>query len=287
MFKDKIIKARTLLESLPYIRNFHGHTMIIKYGGSLMVNDELKLQFARDIVMLKYVGINPVIIHGGGKEITKWMKKVGKESLFIDGLRVTDGETIEITEMVLTGKINSEVVSLINQQGGKAVGLSGKSANLFTAKKRECDPSKDLGFVGDIEHVDTNLLTTLSSQGYIPVISSIGVSSQGETLNMNADHVAEGIAVATKAKKLIYLTDVNGIMIDGEMKGQIPHSEARALLSHPDIKGGMLPKLTCTVAALDGGVNRVHIINGSIEHALLLEVFTDTGIGTMIFKSDD
>jgi acetylglutamate kinase len=282
MFEKRIEKAKVLLEALPYIREFEGRTVLIKYGGSLMINDELKSKFAEDIVLLKYVGLNPVIVHGGGKEISKWMEKVGKKSTFIDGLRVTDSETMEITEMVLTGKINGEVVSLINLHGGKAVGLSGKDANLFTAVKVKSKKNKDLGFVGDITNVDTTLIKTLSSSGYIPVISSVGISKEGDTLNMNADHVAQRIAEALKALKLIYLTDVPGLKIDDVLQNDLTVDEAKKLISHPDVQGGMLPKLTCSAAAIENGVSQVHIINGTIEHAVLLEIFTDTGIGTMI-----
>lgn len=280
--KNEIIKAETLVEALPYIRKFAGKIMIIKYGGSLMTNESLRQQFANDVVLLKYVGINPIIIHGGGKEISKWMEKVGKEAVFIDGLRYTDDETMEITEMVLSGKVNNELVSLINQHGGKAVGLSGKDADLFIAKKIQSKSYKDLGFVGDIEYVDVTLLNTLCDKGYIPVISSIARSKTGESLNMNADHVAESIAVALNSEKLIYLTDVDGILKEGQLIKQLTLTEAKKLLSHPDIKGGMLPKLTCSVNAAKGGVHQVHIINGSNSHAVLLEVFTDNGIGTMI-----
>ncbi len=282
MFEKRIEKAKVLLEALPYIREFAGHTFLIKYGGSLMVNDELKSKFAEDIVLLKYVGLNPVIVHGGGKEISKWMEKVGKKSTFIEGLRVTDSETMEITEMVLTGKINSEVVSLINSHGGKAVGLSGKDANLFTAEKVKSKKNKDLGFVGDITNVDTTLIQTLSTSGYIPVISSVGISVKGETLNMNADHVAQRIAEALKSLKLVYLTDVQGLKIEGELQSRLSLEAAKNFLSHPDVQGGMLPKLTCSATAIENGVSQVHIINGTIEHAVLLEIFTDTGIGTMI-----
>jgi len=282
VLKDKIAKANVLLESLPYIRKFAGKIVVIKYGGSLMVHDDLKHKFAQDVVLLKYVGINPVIVHGGGKEISKWMKKVGKESVFIDGLRVTDMETMEITEMVLTGKINSEVVSLINSHGGKAVGLSGKDANLFTAEKLRTKENVDLGFVGDITDVDTTLLNTLNATGYIPVISSVGQSQEGETLNMNADHVAQRIAESLESLKLIYLTDVQGLKIDGELQTDLSWRKAEEFLKHPDVSGGMLPKLACSSKAIENGVSQVHIIDGTIEHAVLLELFTDKGIGTMI-----
>lgn len=280
--KSKIEKATTLLEALPYIRKFSSKTIVAKFGGSIMVDPAKKKQFARDIVLLKVVGINPIIVHGGGKEISKWMKKVGKEAVFIDGLRFTDHETMEITEMVLSGKINNEIVSLINQAGGKAVGLSGKDANLFVAKRIRSQSDQDLGFVGDIEKVDTTLLNTLSEKGYIPVVSSIGTSNENESLNMNADNVAYAIASTLNAEKLLYLTDVSGLMIDNELRTALSLSEAKSYLTHKDVKGGMLPKLTCATRALEGGVKKVHIINGMIDHAVLLELFTDTGIGTMI-----
>ena len=285
--EDKIVKARTLVEALPYLKTFYGKTVLIKYGGSLMINDELKKVFANDIVLLKYVGINPIIIHGGGKEISKWMKKLGKDSVFIDGLRVTDEETMEITEMVLSGKVNNDLVSLINQTGGKAVGLSGKDADLFIAKKVKTKDYQSLGFVGDIQTVDCTLLTTLCQKGYIPVISSVARSMEGESLNMNADHVAEEVAIAMKAEKLIYLTDVQGILKEKKLVNRLTLSQAKDLCSHPDIKGGMLPKLTCSISAVDGGVSRVHIINGGIEHAVLLELFTDVGIGSMIYAEGE
>lgn len=284
MYSEKIKKAHVLVEALPYIRQFYGQTFVIKYGGSLMTQDELKVRFAEDIVLLKYIGINPIIVHGGGKEISRWMDKVGKQAKFIDGLRVTDSETMEITEMVLSGKINNEVVALINESGGKAVGLSGKDANLFVAKRMKTKANKDLGFVGDVRHVDVTLLNTLSEKGYIPVVCSIARSLEGESLNMNADHVAQAIATSLKAKKLIYLTDVQGVMKGGKVINRLTMKQASALLKHPDIKGGMLPKLTCSINAIREDVSQVHIINGAIEHALILEIFTDVGIGTMISK---
>jgi acetylglutamate kinase len=285
MYEEKIKKAETLVEALPYLKEFSGKTVVIKYGGSLMVNEDLKTIFANDIVLLKYIGINPIIVHGGGKEISKWLNKVGKETVFIDGLRVTDSETMEITEMVLSGKINSEVVSLVNQCGGKAVGLSGKDANLFIAKKIKSKANKDLGFVGDIQEVDITLLNTLSEKGYIPVISSVGRSIKGETLNMNADHVAQSIAGALNATKLIYLTDVQGVLKDKKLVNRMDLKEATKLLKHKDIQGGMLPKLTCSINAIKEGVEKVHIINGTIKHSVLLELFTNVGIGTMIYNT--
>ena len=282
--EDKMERATILLEALPYIRQFSGKTVVIKYGGSIMINDDLKHQFAKDIALLKYVGLNPIIVHGGGKEISKWMDKLGKQPEFIDGLRVTDSETLEITEMVLVGKINSEIVSLINREGGKAVGLSGKDGPLFFGKRHDSPKYKRLGFVGDINNVDNTLLNTLSADGFIPVISSIGQSDSFEGLNMNADHVAEAIASSLKAKKLVFLTDVKGLVIENKLQGELSQKQAESFLKHPDVKGGMLPKLTCAINAMKKGVSDVHIINGTINHAVLLELFTDSGIGTMITK---
>jgi acetylglutamate kinase len=284
MFEKQIEKAETLVEALPYIKKFRGETIVIKYGGSIMNDDSLKKKFASDIVLLKYVGINPVVVHGGGKEISRWMEKIGKEPSFVDGQRVTDAETMEITEMVLSGKINNEIVTLINSIGGNAVGLSGKDANLFTAKKITGKDQKDLGFVGEIVKTNEGLLNTLQSANYIPVVSSVGQSLEGETLNMNADNVAAGLAIALHAQKLIYLTDIQGISKEGKFLEHITLFDAEELLNHPDIKGGMKPKLSCSVKALQQSVKDVHIINGLIAHAVLLEVFTDYGIGTMISR---
>lgn len=284
MFQKEIAKAKILTEALPYIQKFSGKTVVVKYGGSLMFDDNLKKLFASDISLLKLVGLNPVIVHGGGKEISQWLKKIGKESVFIDGLRFTDEETMEVTEMVLSGKINSEVVSFINRAGGKAVGLSGKDASLFTARKIRTKDDKDLGFVGDIETTDISILQHLCSHDYIPVISSVANSAEGETLNLNADYVASGIAAALDALKLVYLTDVDGISSGGSLLQLVDLGEAEKLLSHPDIQGGMLPKLECAIRAIQNGVDFVHIINGSVEHAVLLEMFTDLGIGTMLVR---
>jgi acetylglutamate kinase len=282
MKNDKKTKAITLVEALPYIKQFSGKIMVIKYGGSLMVNEALRETFAKDVVLLRYVGIKPVIVHGGGKEITKWMSKLGKEAVFIDGQRFTDKETMELTEMVLSGKVNNEIVSLLNQHGGKAVTLSGKSANIFNAKRIRSKKDQDLGLVGTIESVDTRLIHTLCDDGYIPVISSVGSDQKGETLNLNADNVASAVARYLECKKLIYLTDVDGLMVEKKLVSKVTEQEAQDLLRHPDVQGGMLPKLECSLAAVKGGVESVHIINGSTEHAVLLEMFTDRGIGTMV-----
>ena len=287
MLEEKIKHAEILLEALPYIRRFSGKIVVIKYGGSLMVRDDLKRKFVRDVVLMKYVGMHPVIVHGGGKEVSKWMQKLGKEAVFIDGLRVTDADTMEIAEMVLSGKISNDIVALINQAGGKAVGVSGKDANLFLGVKRQSKKHQDLGFVGDIESVDTALLHTLNEKGYIPVIASVGRNKKGDSLNMNADHVAEAISVALKAMKLIFLTDVKGLVIDDVLQETLDINKAKALLKHPDVQGGMKPKLACALEALLKGVKDVHIINGTIDHAVLLELFTDTGIGTMLYADKE
>ena len=282
MKNDKQNKAITLVEALPYIKQFYGQIMVIKYGGSLMMNDVLRDMFAKDIVLLRYVGIKPVIVHGGGKEITKWMKKLGKEAVFIDGQRFTDSETMELTEMVLSGKVNNEIVSLLNQHGGKAVSLSGKSANIFNAKRIRSKQNQDLGLVGTIESVDTQLIHTLCDEGYIPVISSVGSDQHGDTLNLNADNVASAVARYLASKKLIYLTDVDGLLIDGDLQATLTYKAAEGFMTHSDVQGGMLPKLECSMQAVKHGVDSVHIINGGTEHAVLLEIFTNRGIGTMI-----
>ena len=282
--EEKIQKARTLIEALPYIKHFRGKTLVIKYGGSIMIDEDLKTLFAEDIALLRYVGINPLIVHGGGKEISKWMHKLGKETVFIDGQRFTDEETMEITEMVLSGKINNEIVSLLNRHGGHAVGLSGKSANLYTASKIRSKKDEDLGYVGQIQSVDASLLTTLFDKGYIPVVSSIGCDGNGISLNLNADNVASAIAQHLQAEKLIYLTDVEGLMLDSILQSEMDLEQAKKAMGSHDVKGGMLPKLDCSIRAIENGVETVHIINGTLEHAVLLEVFTDGGVGTMITK---
>lgn len=284
MFKERIEKAKVLVEALPYIKKFQSKTLVIKYGGAAMVDERLRQLFAQDIVLLKYVGMHPVIVHGGGKDVSKWMERVGKEPRFVEGLRYTDEETLEIGEMVLCGKLNKAIVSLLNQQGGRAVGLSGKDADIFIAKQIKSKSGQDLGFVGDIERTDPSLIKLLCDQGYIPVVSSIAPDGQGGGLNLNADYAASGLANALNALKLIYLTDVMGLMLGGELVGQLSLSQARELLGHAEIGGGMIPKIECAVRALEQSVESVHIINGSIEHAVLLELFTDVGIGSMISR---
>ena len=285
MIQEAIDKAKILVEALPYIKKFRGQTVIIKYGGSLMMNEELKGLFAQDVALLKYVGLNPVIVHGGGQEITRWMKRLNKDAVFINGLRYTDAETMEITEMVLTGKINREVVSLINRAGGKAVGVSGRDANLFTARQIRGKADEDLGFVGEVETCDVTLVSSLTEKGYIPVISSVSENLDGQPLNINADYAAASIAIGLKALKLIYLTDVQGLTIESKLVSELDLAEAAKLLTHPDVQDGMLPKLECSVRAIVEDVRHVHILDGNIQHSILLEIFTDVGIGTKISYS--
>ncbi|ENN96291.1 acetylglutamate kinase [Methanocaldococcus villosus KIN24-T80] len=289
-------KAKVLLEALPYIQKFHNKIFVIKYGGHAMIDENAKNYTAQDIVLLKYVGIKPVIVHGGGPEINRAMEKFGKKPEFIHGLRVTDEETLNIVEMVLTGKINGEIVSRIFKFGGKAVGLSGKSGRIILAKKKrkfiEKDGKKvevDLGRVGETVEINTELLDILINNNYIPVISPIGIDEKGDAYNLNADTVAGDIASALKAEKLILITDVDGIMEDindpSTVYKKLTVSDVKRLLKEGKIKGGMIPKVECAIKALEsGGVKSVHIINGKIPHALLVEIFTEEGIGTMITK---
>jgi acetylglutamate kinase len=289
-----IAKAGVLIEALPYIRKFAGKTFVIKYGGHAMVSEELKNSVTQDIVLLKFIGINPIVVHGGGGEITALMEKLGKKAFFAGGLRVTDKETMEVVEMVLIGKINQEIVSLLNKHGGRAVGLSGKDSNLLMARKRPPvqvfvegkEQSIDLGCVGDVVTVSPEVINTLSSNGYIPVISSVGVSPEGEGLNINADHVAGELAAALGAEKLIILTDVEGILEKPEDPGSLISSlhrqKVREMIISEKISSGMIPKVEACVRALNNNVSRTHIIDGRISHSMLLEIFTDKGIGTMV-----
>jgi acetylglutamate kinase len=289
--KDIISKAEILIEALPYIRNFYGKTFVIKYGGSAQVKDELKESFAKDIVMLNFIGIRTAIVHGGGPKISAMMGKMGKKPEFIQGQRVTDKETMDIVEMVLGGLVNKEIVSLINTHGGKAVGLSGKDGGFIEAKKKMIKKTAekgveeiiDIGFVGEVTHVDPHILISLEKDGFIPVISPIGVGSKCETLNINADYVAASIASAIKAEKLIILTDVPGIM--DKINNIIPtlnKQNIKKYIKEGTIKGGMLPKVQACVKAIEAGVSKTHIIDGRVPHCLLLEIFTKKGIGTEI-----
>jgi len=287
MMEKHIERAEILLEALPYIRAFWGRTLVIKYGGAAMEAPHLKTSFALDAVLLKYVGMHPVIVHGGGPEISAAMKRLGKEPRFVDGMRVTDAETMEIVEMVLVGRINKEIVSLINQNGGRAVGLSGKDGNLLVARKRSHTNLQgqeiDIGLVGEIEAVNPQLIHLLVGEGFIPVIAPVAGGLDGQTYNVNADLVAGEVAAALKAEKLIHLTDVQGIDgASGVLLSTLSRSEAERLIVQGVIEGGMLPKVESALAALKGGVAKAHIIDGRLAHALLLEIFTKEGIGTEI-----
>ncbi len=289
-------KAAILVEALPYIKKFYGKTVVIKYGGHAMINDELKQAVLTDAVLMKYVGMHPVIVHGGGPEITSMLKRLGIESNFVGGLRVTDRETMAIAEMVLVGKINKEIVALLNKYGGRAVGLSGKDANLFQAVKkpgrlRQPDGSTetvDIGFVGDITTVNPGIVDTLIREGYIPVVAPVAVGDDGESYNVNADYAAGALAQALKADKMINLTDVEGILRDRSDKDSLISTvtvdEVPGLIAEGVIEGGMIPKVECCIAALQGGVSTTHILDGRVPHSILLEIFTDRGIGTMVSK---
>ena len=287
--------AEVLIEALPYIRHFYDRQIVIKYGGAAMEDDTLIHSVMQDIVLMKYVGIRPIIVHGGGPRITTWMDKIGKVPEFVQGLRVTDAETVEIAEMVL-GSINKEIVSRINQHGGKAIGLSGKDANLVLAEKQETQVTDengqeidvDLGFVGKIIGINTESVTALDKGGYIPVITPIGVGVDGQTYNINADTMAGEIASAFQAEKLIMLTDTRGILRDlsdeASLMPTIRMREVDAFIKEGFIEGGMLPKVEACTTALIGGVYKTHIIDGRIPHSLLLEIFTEGGIGTEIVR---
>ncbi len=280
--KKNIDKIKTLFESLPYIRKFYNKTIVIKYGGHAMVEDELKKSFARDIVLMKYIGINPVIVHGGGPQIGGLLQKLGKESRFVKGIRVTDNETMDVVEMVLVGKINKEIVGLINHFGGRAVGLGGKDGGLIKARRLKIK-GEEMGFVGDVESVDASVIRTLEMSSFIPVIAPVGGGEEGLSYNINADTVAGKIAAALNAEKLILLTDVAGVMDkDKNLISTLTLSEARSLITKKVAVGGMIPKLQCCMEAVASGVGRAHIIDGRVEHAVLLEVFTDAGVGTAI-----
>ncbi|MBI2068023.1 MAG: acetylglutamate kinase [Deltaproteobacteria bacterium] len=277
-----IEKASILMEALPYIRKFHGKTVVIKYGGAAMLDERLKSSFARDVVLLDYIGINPVIVHGGGPQIGEVLKKMGIESRFHNGMRITDDRTMDVVEMVLAGDINKEIVSLVNSHGGRAVGLSGKDGRMIQAKK--LDPETvDLGRVGTVKTVDPSVLTTLDQAKFIPVIAPIGVDEKGQALNINADLVAGVIAESLQAEKLVLLTDVEGVLDQNkQLLSSIKTKEVSRLIEEGTIIGGMIPKIQCALKAVQSGVRTAHIIDGRVEHALLLEIFTDKGVGTVI-----
>jgi len=285
------------MEALPYIQMFHGKTIVIKYGGNAMINDDLKKAVMNDVILMKLVGMNPVLVHGGGPEISQLLKRLDIKSCFVNGLRVTDEATMEIVEMVLVGKVNKGIVAQINQYGGKAVGLSGKDGQLIVARKQFAitadahgnEIEEDIGLVGEVEKLNTDIIDAIVEKGYIPVIAPIGVGVNGESYNINADTVAGDLAVALGAEKLVLLTDVEGIFTDVADKSSIISSlrsdEVDGLIKEGIIAGGMIPKVQCCVKALEGGVKRTHIIDGRIPHSILLEVFTNHGIGTMVEKA--
>ncbi len=285
-------RARFLIQALPYIQRFRGKTVVIKYGGNAMVDDALKQSFARDVVLMKLVGMNPVVVHGGGPQIGKLLEKIGKKSEFVQGMRVTDRETMDVVEMVLGGLVNKEIVSLINRHGGKAIGLTGKDGGLIRARKMVMKQARavglpdeiiDIGHVGEVEAIDPEVVALLDSQDFIPVIAPVGVGKDGEAYNINADVVAGKLAITLKAEKLILLTNTTGVLDkEGRLLTGLSSREVGSLIEDGTIAGGMLPKVRCALDAVASGVKSAHIIDGRVEHAVLLEVFTDEGVGTLI-----
>jgi acetylglutamate kinase len=284
---DVHARVKVLSEALPYIQKFAGRTVVVKYGGAAMKDSQLKDQVIRDIIFMACVGIRPIIVHGGGPEINTWLNKIGIEAQFKDGLRVTDAATMEVVEMVLVGKVNKEIVSYINQAGGSAIGMCGKDANLITARP---DGRTDIGFVGEVSGINVSILELLVKGGHIPVISSVAADENGQSYNINADTVAGEVAAALGAEKLILLTDTPGLMKDfhdpTSLIRQLDIPQARQLVTDGIVSGGMIPKLSCCIRSLAQGVRSAHIIDGRVPHSLLLEIFTDAGIGTMIVSSE-
>lgn len=284
--------ADILIEALPYIRRFARKTVVVKYGGHAMVDEQLKEDFARDITLLKFIGVNPVVVHGGGPQINKVLDKMGIASRFVRGMRMTDEETMDVVEMVLGGKVNKSIVAQINRQGGKAVGLSGKDGELITAKKlrivhqegKDSPPEIiDPGHVGEVTKINQELIVSLATQGFIPIIAPVGAGENGETYNINADLVAAEVAKALSASRLILLTDVDGVLDkDQKLISSIKAETIRAMIDDQSISGGMIPKIECALSALETGVEKVHIINGKKRHSLILELFTNVGIGTEV-----
>jgi acetylglutamate kinase len=292
-----IERANILVEALPYIRRFYQKTIVVKYGGHAMVVEELKESFAKDVVLMKYIGINPVVVHGGGPQIGEMLRRIGKKSDFCDGMRITDADTMEIVEMVLSGKINKEIAALINRHGGRAVGLSGRDAQLIEARKlrivrdtAEDGPAEiiDIGLVGEVVRVNIEVLQTLLQSDIIPVIAPIGAGENGETYNINADLVAGAIAGALKADKFLLMTDVPGVLDEeGKLISSMTVGEAQAAMRDKRLRGGMIPKIQCAIDALEAGTAKVHIVDGRLAHAILLEIFTDAGIGTEILRNSE
>ena len=292
--KSETNVAEILIEALPYIRRFSGMIMVIKYGGHAMVDEQLKADFARDIVLMKFIGLNPVVVHGGGPQINSVLDRMGIESRFVRGMRMTDAETMDVVEMVLGGKVNKAIVAQINAQGGKAAGLSGKDGGLIQAKKlqilhqaSDAEPPEiiDPGLVGEVTSVNPEIIDTLIQNGFIPVIAPVGTGPDGETYNINADLVASRIAMALSAGRLILMTDVDGVLDgSGSLISSMNAADIRRMIDAQEITGGMIPKIECGLEALEAGVGKVPIINGTHRHSLLLELFTDKGIGTEIVK---
>jgi len=281
--KSLVSKAQILVEALPYMRRFVGKTVVIKYGGHAMVDEDLRSSFAVDVVLLKYIGVRPVIVHGGGPQIEATLRRLGKVSEFVNGLRVTDSETMEVVDMVLGGRINREIVELVQQGGGQAVGLTGSDGGLLRVRKKLVDGG-DLGRVGEVVSVDPHIIAAVCDAGFVPVVAPLGVDESGLIYNVNADEAAGAIASALGAEKLMLLTDVEGVMgPSGELMSQLSIEEARKLMDEGAILGGMIPKVQCCIDALSGGVVRTHIVDGRILHAVLLEIFTDdAGVGTLL-----
>lgn len=287
--QEVLKKAEVLIEALPYIQKFNRKIIVVKYGGSAMSNDELKRNVIKDVTLLKLVGFKPIIVHGGGKEISQWVSKVGKEAQFVNGLRVTDAETMEIAEMVLS-KVNKSLVTMVQELGVKAVGISGKDGGLLTVDKKYAD-GQDIGFVGEIKEVNPKVLYDLLEKDFLPIVAPIGLDEQFASYNINADDAACAIAKSVGADKLVFLTDIEGLYKDINDKSsfisRITASEAEALIDEGFIGGGMLPKLNNCTSAIENGVNRVHILDGRIPHCLLLEIFTNSGVGTAIIRDED
>ncbi len=285
--------ADILIEALPYIKNFSGKTIVIKYGGHAMKDEDLKKDFANDITLLKYIGVNPVVVHGGGPQINKVLDSMGITSKFIRGMRYTDDATMDVVEMVLGGKVNKDIVARINRQGGKAVGLTGKDGMLIKARKmtiyHQEDENKppeiiDPGMVGEVSNINPDIIYTLIEKDFIPIIAPVGIGDNGETYNINADLVASKIAAALNAERLMLVTDVDGVLdVDSKLISSINAEDIKEMIKLEGIKGGMIPKVECALDALNNGVEKSHIINGRLSHAVLLELFTDSGIGTQVF----
>jgi len=283
------LRAQILTEALPYLRGFHGKRIVIKYGGSAMTDEFLKKRFAEDVALLRLVGIKPVVVHGGGPQIGALLKKIGKETQFVRGLRVTDAETMDVVEMVLVAKVNKDVVAMINHFGGKAVGLSGRDGGLIKAKKappaKLADADVDLGLVGEVENINPDVIASLEERGFIPVVAPVGMGPEDKRYNINADTAAGALAAALEAEKFVLLTDVPGVLdAEGRMISSLSEHQATELIRSGIASGGMVPKIRCCLNALEGGVPKAHIIDGRVPHALLLEILSDEGIGTEIVR---